>query len=129
MLFRSGVDASRGTNIQHIALDRSDRMVVSQRQPWTPSRERQPLLERPLLGSSGREPLDTSTLPMLVGLAGLILLICLVAIVVVLLVRRKRRDKESQFPPYATSSSSAYGGSSCSAGTTSTRQFSDSSEV
>ncbi|XP_067106912.1 FRAS1-related extracellular matrix protein 3 isoform X1 [Osmerus mordax] len=124
-----GVDASRGTNIQHIALDRSDRMVVSQRQPWTPSRERQPLLERPLLGSSGREPLDTSTLPMLVGLAGLILLICLVAIVVILLVRRKRRDKESQFPPYATSSSSAYGGSSCSGGTTSTRQFSDSSEV
>uniref|UniRef100_A0A4W5NWD3 Fras1 related extracellular matrix 3 n=1 Tax=Hucho hucho TaxID=62062 RepID=A0A4W5NWD3_9TELE len=80
-----GNDNNRGTNIQHIALDRSDRLVVSQRH-------------------SGREPVDTSTLPMLVGLAGLILLTCLLAMVVILLVRCKRNNqKKSQFPPYSTS--------------------------
>ncbi|KAJ8000694.1 hypothetical protein DPEC_G00183020 [Dallia pectoralis] len=109
-----GADNNRGTNIQHIALDRSDRLVVSQRQPWAghdrPRSDRDSL-ERPLLGSFGREPMDSSTLPMLAGLAGLILVICLVAVVVILLVRRKRRNqKEGQFPPYSTSSSSAYGG-------------------
>ncbi|TNN89506.1 FRAS1-related extracellular matrix protein 2 [Liparis tanakae] len=103
-----GVENNRGTNIQHIALDRADRMVVSQRQPWSPNRD--PLLERPLLESSGRELADTSTLPMLVGLAGLILLICLIATVVILLLRRKKSEKKAQFPPYTTSSSSAYNG-------------------
>uniref|UniRef100_A0A4W5NPK9 Fras1 related extracellular matrix 3 n=1 Tax=Hucho hucho TaxID=62062 RepID=A0A4W5NPK9_9TELE len=84
-----GNDNNRGTNIQHIALDRSDRLVVSQRQPWggrdrAESDRDSPFLERPLLESSGREPVDTSTLPMLVGLAGLILLTCLLAMVVIL---------------------------------------------
>lgn len=101
-----GVKNNRGTNIQHIALDRSDRMVVNQRQPWSLNRD--PLLEHPLLESSSREPADTFYLPMLVGVAGLILLICAIATIVVLLLRRKRREKKSQFPPYATSSSSAY---------------------
>lgn len=103
-----GMENNRGTNIQHIALDRADRMVVNQRQPWSPNRDT--LLERPLLESSGREPIDTSTLPMLVGVAGLVILICLIATVVILLLRRKRKEKKSQFPPYATSSSSAYSG-------------------
>ena len=105
-----GVDNNRGTNIQHISLDRADRVVVSQRQPWSPNRDA--LLERPQLESSGREAADTSTLPMLVGLIGLVLLVCIIAAVVILLLRRKRREKSSQFPPYATSSSSAYGGHS-----------------
>lgn len=103
-----GVENNRGTNIQHIALDRSDRMVVSQRQPWTPHRDAH--LERPQLESSGREPADSTTVPMLVGLAGLILLICLIATIVILLLRRKKREKTTQFPPYTTSSSSAYSG-------------------
>lgn len=103
-----GVENNRGTNIQHIALGRADRMVVSQRQPWSPNRDA--LLERPLLESSGRELADTSTLPMLVGLAGLVLLICLIATVVILLLRRQKSEKKTQFPPYATSSSSAYNG-------------------
>ncbi|KAM9314134.1 FRAS1-related extracellular matrix protein 3 [Pholidichthys leucotaenia] len=103
-----GTENNRGTNIQHIALDRRDRMVVSQRNPWSPNRG--PVVEHPLLESSGREPADTSTLPLLVGIAGLILLICLIATIVILLVRRKNQEKKSQFPPYATSSSSAYGG-------------------
>lgn len=122
-----GVENNRGTNIQHIALDRTDRMVVSQRQPWSPNRERDPLLERPLLESSGRDPADTSTLPMLVGLAGLILLICLIATIVILLLRRKRREKKTDFPPYATSSSSAYIGYS--QGPASMWSSSDNSEV
>lgn len=103
-----GIENNRGTNIQHIALDRRDRIVVSQRQPWLPNRDS--FLERPLLESSGRELTDTSTIPLLVGVAGLILLICLIATVVILLLRRKKREKKSQYPPYATSSSSAYNG-------------------
>lgn len=121
-----GVDNNRGTNIQHIALDRADRMVVSQRQPWSPNHDT--LLDRPLLESSGREPADTSTLPMLVGLAGLILLICLIATIVILLLRRKKKkEKSDQFPPYSTSSSSAYNGYS--QGSAGMWSSSDSSEV
>lgn len=120
-----GIENNRGTNIQHIALDRTDRVVVNQRQPWSPNRD--PVLERPLLESSGRDPADTSTIPMLVGIAGLILLICLIATIVILLLRRKKRDKKAQFPPYTTSSSSAYGGYS--QGPASMWGGSDSSEV
>ncbi|XP_068606888.1 FRAS1-related extracellular matrix protein 3 [Brachionichthys hirsutus] len=101
-----GIDNNRGTNIQHIALDRADRVVVSQRQPWSPNRDS--ILERPLLESSGRESTDTSTVPMLVGLAGMILVICIIAAVVILLLRCKKREKKTQLPPYTTSSSSAY---------------------
>lgn len=119
-----GVENNRGTNLQHIALDRADRMVVSQRQPWSPNLD--PTLERPLLESSGREPTDTSTLPMVVGLAGLVLLICLIATIVILLLRRKRRDK-TQLSPYTTSSSSAYSGSN--QGPVNIWSSSDSSEV
>ncbi|XP_061888272.1 FRAS1-related extracellular matrix protein 3 [Entelurus aequoreus] len=100
-----GGDNNRGTNIQHITLDRADRVVVSQRQPWSPGSDRYPQLERPLVGSSGAP--DSSTLPMIVGLAGLILLACLIATAVVLLLRRKKKEKS---PPYASSSSSAYNG-------------------
>ncbi|XP_006796244.1 FRAS1-related extracellular matrix protein 3 [Neolamprologus brichardi] len=103
-----GIENNRGTNIQHIALDRRDRIVVSQRQPWLPNRDS--FLERPLLESSGRELTDTSTIPLLVGVAGLILLTCVIATVVILLLRRKKREKKSQYPPYAISSSSAYNG-------------------
>ncbi|XP_033942134.1 FRAS1-related extracellular matrix protein 3 [Pseudochaenichthys georgianus] len=117
-----GIENNRGTNIQHISLDRADRMVVSQRQPWSPNRD--PLLERPLLESSGRELADSSTLPMLVGVAGLILLICLIATAVILLLRRKRKAKKAQFPPYTTSSSSAY-----SSGTGGMWSSADNSEV
>ena len=107
-----GADKSRGTNIQHIALERADRAVVSQRQP---GRDSLLLVERPRPESSGREsPLDSSTLPTLVGLAGLLLLVCLVAVVVLLLLRRKRRQRKEksngQSAAYSTSSSAAYSG-------------------
>lgn len=121
-----GMENNRGTNIQHISLDRSDRLVVSQRKPWSPGRDRESLVERPLLESSGRDTTDSSMLPMLVGLAGMILLICLIAIVVILLVRRKKKEK-NQSMSYSTSSSAAYQGYSHSAA----RMWSsvDSSEV
>lgn len=117
-----GVQNSRGTNIQHIALDRSDRLVVSQRKPWSPNPN--PSLEHPLLESSGRQPADTLYLPLLVGIAGLVLLICIVTAVVILLLRHKRREKKMAFPSYTTSSSSAY-----SRGVAGTLSSSDSSEV
>uniref|UniRef100_A0A8B9HIC2 Fras1 related extracellular matrix 3 n=1 Tax=Astyanax mexicanus TaxID=7994 RepID=A0A8B9HIC2_ASTMX len=122
-----GAENNRGTNIQHIALDRSDRLRVSQRQPWG----RETYVERPLVeGSASKEPGSDSALPAgmptLLGVSGLILLVCLVVILVVLLVRRKRKEKE--YPPYATSSCSAYS-SANSRQTTSTRHSGDSSEV
>ncbi|XP_076830846.1 FRAS1-related extracellular matrix protein 3 [Brachyhypopomus gauderio] len=102
-----GVENNRGTNIQHIALDRSDRLIVSQNQPWG----HEIYLEHPLVeGSLGKVPGSDSalsaSLPALLGVAGLILLVCLVAILVALLLRHKRKEKEH--PPYSTSSCSAY---------------------
>lgn len=123
-----GVEKNRGTNIQHIALDRSDRLRVSQRQPWGG----ETYIERPLVeGSLGKEPGIDSVLPAgmptLLGVAGLILLVCLVVILVALLLRHKRKEKK--YPPYSTSSCSAYGSGSNSRETAGTRYSGDSSEV
>ncbi|XP_041935814.1 FRAS1-related extracellular matrix protein 3 isoform X1 [Alosa sapidissima] len=129
-----GIENSRGTNIQHIALDRSDRIRVSQRQPWAlePSAGHQ---EHPLVeGSLGREPDSDWALPVgvptLLGVAGLLLLLCLLALLVALLVRRKRAEGK-KCPPYATSSSSAYRDTANAGyqGMASAWQRSDSSEV
>ncbi|XP_018591125.2 FRAS1-related extracellular matrix protein 3 isoform X1 [Scleropages formosus] len=121
-----GLENSRGTNIQHIALDRSGRLQVNQHEPWLHGI----LSERPLLESSGREPTDVVALPMAVGLAGLILFLCLAILATVLLLRRrKRRGSGKKLPPFTTSSCSAYQGSSSSRETMSTRNSSDSSEV
>ncbi|KAG9347099.1 hypothetical protein JZ751_006026 [Albula glossodonta] len=111
-----GPDNNKGTNIQHISLDRSDRQRVSQREPW--SFDQAP--EHPLLESSGKAPTDPAAVPMMVGLAALALLLCLIIIVVVLLLRRKKRDRSGKLPPYSTSSCSAYQGSSSSRETMST---------
>lgn len=111
-----GPDNNKGTNIQHIALDRSDRQRVSQRQPWSDGDPR----ERPLLESSGKPSDGVAGLPMMVGLASLVLLLCLTAIAVALLVRRKKRGRPDKLPPYSTSSCSAYQGSSSSRETVST---------
>lgn len=123
-----GVENSRGTNIQHIALDRSDRLRVSHRQPWGD----ETYIEHPLAeGTSGKNPSADSILPagmpMLLGVAGLILLVCLVVILVVLLLRRKRKEKKH--PPYSTSSCSAYSSGNSSREMVGTRYSRDSSEV
>lgn len=120
-----GIENNRGTNIQHIALDRTDRMVVGQRQPW--SHNQNPVLEHTQLESSSREQTDTYTLPMLAGLAGLLLLVSIVAMIVILLLRCKKEKKKTPLPPSTTSSSSAY--SAYSHGLASMWSSSDSSEV
>lgn len=103
--FDIGVENNRGTNIQHIALDRSNRLRVSQ--PWGRELE----LEHPLVeGSLGKGPGSEFSLPAgmstLLWVAGLILLVCLVVVLVVLLMRRKRKEKK--YPAYSTSSCTAY---------------------
>lgn len=123
-----GLENSRGTNIQHIALDRSDRLRVSQRQPWG----HETYIERPLVeGSLGKEPATDFVLPAgmptLLGVAGLVLLVCLVVILIALLIRCK--TKEKKYPPYSTSSCSAYGSGSNSREAAGTRYSGDSSEV
>lgn len=104
-VYEIGAENSRGTNIQHIALDRSNRLQVNQ--PWG----RETYLERPLVeGSLGKGPGSDSTLPAgmstLLGVAGLILLVCLIVVIVVLLLRRKQKEKK--YPSYTTSSCTAY---------------------
>ncbi|KAK7166140.1 hypothetical protein R3I93_006042 [Phoxinus phoxinus] len=103
--FDIGAENNRGTNIQHITIDRSNRLRVSQ--PWG----RETDLEHPLVeGSMGKGPGSDFSLPAgmstLLGVAGLILLVCLVVVLVVLLMRRKRKEKKYQ--PYSTSSCTAY---------------------
>ncbi|XP_028833637.1 FRAS1-related extracellular matrix protein 3 isoform X2 [Denticeps clupeoides] len=118
-----GSENSRGTNIQHIALARSDRLHVSQKQPWAV--ESGVILETPLVeGSLGKGPGITSVLPTgmvtLLGFVGLLLLVCVV-VLLILVVRQKQKKKAC--PPYSTSSSAAYDNN------TSLWQHSDSSEV
>ncbi|KAG5844890.1 hypothetical protein ANANG_G00132970 [Anguilla anguilla] len=110
-----GPDNDKGTNIQHVALDRSSRQRGGQRQPWAHDEP----LEHPLVESSGKASGATG-LPVMVGLGGLALLLCLVVIVIALLVRRKRRARAEKLPPYSSSSCSAYQGSRSSRETVST---------
>ncbi|KAA0722212.1 FRAS1-related extracellular matrix protein 2 ECM3 -like protein [Triplophysa tibetana] len=116
-----GAENNKGTNIQHIALESSNRLRVSQ--PWG----RETNLEHPLVeGSLSKEPGSDFSLPAgmstLLGVAGLILLVCLVILLVVLLMRRKRKEKK--YPGYSTSSCAAY-----SRNTSNVRSNRDSSEV
>ncbi|XP_006629615.2 FRAS1-related extracellular matrix protein 3 [Lepisosteus oculatus] len=120
-----GLENSRGTNIQHIALDRRNKMVVSQRESW-PQGE---LLEQPALESFGQESSELPMMPIVTGVAGLLLLLCIVTIVVVLMLRRKKRHSGKKLPPYSTSSCSAYQSSRSSRDTVNTRHSTDSSEV
>ncbi|XP_039606137.1 FRAS1-related extracellular matrix protein 3 [Polypterus senegalus] len=119
-----GLENSRGTNIQHIALDRSNKIAVSQREfrPHEDSRQ------HPFLESSSKESSELGIVPMVGGIAGFLLLICLVLIVILLLRRRSHRDKRPAKCPSSTSTSSGfYGGSR---DTVSTRHGSrDSTEV
>nr|XP_023654914.1 FRAS1-related extracellular matrix protein 3 [Paramormyrops kingsleyae] len=121
-----GSENSRGTNIQHIALDRGDRLRVNQREPWPVLAEHP---DRPLLDSFGRESGSTvEQLPMVVGLASLVLLICIAVLAVILLLWwRRRRTSEKKLPPFSSSSCSAYQGSSHSSRETMSRR--NSSEV
>ncbi|KAK6494141.1 FRAS1-related extracellular matrix protein 2-like [Huso huso] len=117
-----GLENNRGTNIQHIALDRANKLLVSQRD-FHPSEE---LYQRPLLESSGNESSEMDIMPLVGGVAGLLLLICAVIIIILLLRRRGHHSPDEKKSP--CSSSSGYHGRS-SRETMSTWHSSDSSEV
>ncbi|MGH0133015.1 UNVERIFIED_CONTAM: hypothetical protein FKN15_022780 [Acipenser sinensis] len=117
-----GLENNRGTNIQHIALDRANKLIVSQRD-FRPNEE---LYQRPLLESSGKESSELVIMPMAGGVAGLLLLICAVIIIILLLRRRGHYSSDEKKSP--SSSSSGYHGRS-SRETMSTWHSSDSSEV
>ncbi|XP_043918185.1 FRAS1-related extracellular matrix protein 3 [Protopterus annectens] len=111
-----GVEKSRGTNIQHIALDRSDKIIINQR-GFPPGSEQH---SHPVLKTASRES-DSNLMSLIGGVAGLILLICIITIIVVLLIKRKRCSSGKKMPSSYYSSSN---------GTMTTRySHSDSSEV
>ncbi|XP_042325617.1 FRAS1-related extracellular matrix protein 3 [Sceloporus undulatus] len=80
-----GVDKNRGTNIQHIALDRSNKIVIKQKDKSQEGKA----YEKPILEITGSE-VEDRIVPIIGGAAGLLLLCCTVMIIVFLLKRRGR---------------------------------------
>ncbi|XP_060634878.2 FRAS1-related extracellular matrix protein 3 [Anolis sagrei] len=78
-----GVDKNRGTNIQHIALDRSNKIVIRQNDKSQEGKT----YEKPILEITGSDAED-KIVPIIGGAAGLLLLCCTVLIIVLLLKRR-----------------------------------------
>ncbi|XP_078255243.1 FRAS1-related extracellular matrix protein 3 [Rhinoraja longicauda] len=112
-----GMENSRGTNIQHIALDRTDKIIISQRD-YLPSSEQHPK-PRPL--AVDRES-EVSILPVVGGAGGLLLLVCVATVVILLLKHKSSRtgSKQSSNRRRAGSNETVTTGQSCN---------SDSSEV
>ncbi|XP_078078434.1 FRAS1-related extracellular matrix protein 2-like isoform X2 [Mustelus asterias] len=83
-----GIENNRGTNIQHIALDRSNRKQVV----------KEDILPE---GAVARSPNDRGdkigNVPIIGGIAALLLAICVVVIIVLLLKRRKQSDKKGEY--------------------------------
>ncbi|XP_067889545.1 FRAS1-related extracellular matrix protein 3 [Heterodontus francisci] len=88
-----GAENSRGTNIQHIALDRANKIIIAQKD-YLPSGEQ---YQKPLLPTTSRES-DSSILPMVGGAGGLLLLACMAAIIFLLLKRRNSTSNGKQSP-------------------------------
>uniref|UniRef100_A0ABM5GJ71 FRAS1-related extracellular matrix protein 3 isoform X1 n=1 Tax=Pogona vitticeps TaxID=103695 RepID=A0ABM5GJ71_9SAUR len=80
-----GADKNRGTNIQHIALDRSNKIITKQKDQSLEGKS----FEKPILEITGSDVEDT-IVPVIGGGAGLLLLCCTVLIIVFLLKRRRR---------------------------------------
>lgn len=96
-----GADKNRGTNIQHIALDRSDKGVIIQKDvvpAGTPH-------HRPVLEITSRDS-ENSTVLVTGGLTGLLFLICTVVITLFLLKQRKQPSAGKSKAPISHSSSS-----------------------
>ncbi|XP_006002942.1 FRAS1-related extracellular matrix protein 3 [Latimeria chalumnae] len=87
-----GAEKSRGTNIQHIALDRTNKIVISQRD-FLPSGEQ---YRRPVSERAGTES-EGNIVPMVGGVAGLLLLTCIV-LIIILLIKRRGRSSRSKKP-------------------------------
>ncbi|XP_075470485.1 FRAS1-related extracellular matrix protein 3 [Ascaphus truei] len=88
-----GVEKNRGTNIQHIALERSSKISGSQKDILPAGGQYQ----KPVLEVTGHD-LEGSMLPLIGGAAALLLLICTVVIIVVLLKHRGRSHEEKKSP-------------------------------
>lgn len=78
-----GADKNRGTNIQHIALNRSNK-IDNKQNSLTPAGKP---YEKPTLEITGRD-MEDRIIPIVGGAAGLLLLICTVLIIVFLLKRK-----------------------------------------
>ncbi|MGH0174903.1 UNVERIFIED_CONTAM: hypothetical protein FKN15_072671 [Acipenser sinensis] len=80
-----GVENNRGTNIQHIALDRSNKKLHPQREDFEEG-----IIPRELHNKESEDNLVT----IVGGLAGLLLTICLIVIIILLLKRRQKSKKK-----------------------------------
>ncbi|XP_044286604.1 FRAS1-related extracellular matrix protein 3 [Varanus komodoensis] len=78
-----GADKNRGTNIQHIALDRSNKIIIKQKDRSVAGKP----YEKPSLEITGSD-VEERIVPIVGGAAGLLLLICTVLIVAFLLKRK-----------------------------------------
>lgn len=87
-----GAENRRGTNIQHIALDRTNKIIINQRD-YLPSSEQHP---KPRQLAVDRES-EGSILPVVGGAGGLLLLVCM-ATVVTLLLKHKSSSTGSKQP-------------------------------
>ncbi|XP_038647842.1 FRAS1-related extracellular matrix protein 3 [Scyliorhinus canicula] len=84
---------SRGTNIQHIALDRANKIIITQKD-YLPRGEQ---YQKPLQPTTS-EAFEGGILPMAGGAGGLLLLVCIAAIIWLLLKRRNSSASRKQAP-------------------------------
>ncbi|NXV33419.1 FREM2 protein, partial [Rissa tridactyla] len=96
-----GADKNRGTNIQHIALDRSDRAVIIQKDV-VPARAPH---HRPVLEITSRDS-GNSIVSVSGGLTGLLFLVCTVVVTLFLLKQRKQAPAGKSKAPISHSRSS-----------------------
>eukprot|EP00062_Callorhinchus_milii_P007006 gi/632948132/ref/XP_007889422.1/ PREDICTED: FRAS1-related extracellular matrix protein 2 [Callorhinchus milii] len=104
-----GVENNRGTNIQHITLDRNNRRQVQEREYFP---------EGSVAKSPNGHEEGDSNIPVIGGIAALLLAICLIIIILLLLKRKKQSEKKGDYKK--TPSNEAM---------TAQRYHSDSSEV
>ncbi|XP_026524411.1 FRAS1-related extracellular matrix protein 3 [Notechis scutatus] len=95
-----GTDKNRGTNIQHIVLDRSNKITLKQKE-WSPAGKP---YEKPVLQIPGSNAED-KIIPIIGGAIGLLLLLCTVIIIILLLKRKGHSTdgKTSSFPNHSNS--------------------------
>ncbi|KAM6136377.1 LOW QUALITY PROTEIN: FRAS1-related extracellular matrix protein 3 [Phoenicopterus ruber ruber] len=97
-----GADKNRGTNIQHVALDRSDKAVIVQKDVFPAGAPH----HRPVLEITSRDS-ENSIVPVTGGLTGLLVLICAAVLTLLLLKQRKQPSAGKSKAPISRSSSSA----------------------
>lgn len=94
-------DKNRGTNIQHIVLDRSDKAVIIQKEVVSAG----VLHHRPVLEITSRDS-GNGIVPVTGGLAGLLFLVCTVVVTGFLVKQRKQLSAGKNKAPVSHSSSS-----------------------